>query len=334
MPFRDVLGQPEAVDRLRRAWIGGRLAQAYCFTGPTGVGKRTTALALAQALNCLAPTARGAGAGADACGSCRACRRIAAGVHPDVTLLTPQEKTVITIEQIRDLSARAGMRPYEGAAKVWILDPADRMQEPAANAFLKTLEEPAGVSLFILVTASPSALLPTIQSRCQALRFEPLGEASLRRILEDAGRSPQEAASAAAMAGGSAEQALEMDVEQARALRDRLVDGVWGCLGSLPALLEEAARLAKEKAGLEQALQILAGFTRDLALVKLRAPVPLAHAERQAEAERIAAAHSLEALLAIHAAQVDAQQALVRYAHPRLTAERMLLRMRTAVGEG
>src|SRR5512139_2104652 len=150
MPFRDLCGQDRAVSLLRRAWAGSRLAQAYCFTGPAGVGKRTTAVALAQAVNCLSPLVGAPGPGApDACGACRACIRIAAGQHPDVTLVTPEEKTVITIDQIRGLAARASLRAYEGTGKIWILDPAHDMQEPAANAFLKTLEEPPAGSLFV-----------------------------------------------------------------------------------------------------------------------------------------------------------------------------------------
>ena len=93
------------------------MAQAYCFSGPTGVGKRSTAVALAQAVNCLSPVGAPSGEDTpDACGACRACTRIAAGQHPDVTLIAPEEKTVITIDQIRGLAARAGLRAYEGSA--------------------------------------------------------------------------------------------------------------------------------------------------------------------------------------------------------------------------
>jgi DNA polymerase-3 subunit delta' len=134
MPLSALCGQDRAVALLRSAWTGGRLAQAYVFSGPAGVGKRTAALALAQAVNCLSPVSAPA---ADACGACSACRRIAAGRHPDVMLVGPAEdKTVITIDQVRALSGQAGLRAYEGRTKVWILDPADQMQEAAANALL------------------------------------------------------------------------------------------------------------------------------------------------------------------------------------------------------
>jgi DNA polymerase-3 subunit delta' len=336
MPFRDICGQDRPITLLRRAWTGRRLAQAYCFTGPSGVGKRTTAVALAQAVNCLSP-AGGASGGevADACGTCRACTRIAAGRHPDVTIVTlPADKTVITIEQIREVAARACLRAYEGSTKVWILDPADDMQEPAANAFLKTLEEPASGSLFILVTTAFSGLLPTIRSRCQEVRFTALDETHLRTILERGGHTPEEAAEAAAAAGGSAECAMSHDLHEVRAERRQLVEDVWGGLGSLPALLTLAERLAKDGPGLEDAVETLLAFTRDVAVARVGASADLLlPAEGRSEVERIAGNVSLAAVLQVHAAQREAQETLARHAQPRFVAERLLLEMRAAVGQ-
>jgi DNA polymerase-3 subunit delta' len=298
------------------------------------VGKRTTARALAQAVNCVAPVTGGTEAD-DACGACLACRKIGGDLHPDVVEVRPEGKTVITIDQIREVTGRATLRPYEGRRPVWILDPADRMQEPAANALLKTLEEPAGASLFVLVTAAPSALLPTILSRCQVVRFDPLGEAHLREILARHGRTPEDAAAAAAQACGSAEHALSLDVAEARATRDRLVAEVWAALNSPVAILERAEGLARDRAGLEAALTILAGFTRDIAVAKVGGTsAPLVHADHLAEVARLAAGTSLSAILDIFAAQVEAQRALARHANPRLTAERMLLYMRQALHRG
>ncbi len=334
MPFTEILGQERAVAHLRRAWLAERLSQAFCFAGPSGVGKRTTALALAQAVNCVTPVVGGAGA-TDACGACVACRKIGGGLHPDVVEVRPEGKTVITIDQIREVAGRATFRPYEGRRPVWILDPADLMQEPAANALLKTLEEPAGASLFVLVAAAASALLPTILSRCQVVRFDPLGEAHLREILARHGRTPEDAAAAAALAGGSAERALTLDVAEARETRDRVVAQVWAALDSPVAILERAEGLARDRAGLEATLTILAAFTRDLAVAKMGGPLAaLVHADRQAETARLAAGYPLSAILDIFAAQVEAHRALARYANPRLTAERMLLRMRQAIETG
>ncbi len=334
MPFGEICGQDRPVRLLRSAWAHGRLAQAYCFTGPAGVGKRSTAVALAQAVKCLSPvTAPAGGEARDACGACRACTRIAAGQHPDVTLVAPEEKTVITIDQIRSLAARAGLRAYEGSVKVWILDPAHEMQEPAANAFLKTLEEPAAGSLFILVTTAFSALLPTIRSRCQEIRFTALGEEPLRTILERHGRSTEVAAAAAAMAGGSAERALAPDASERCAERARLVTEVWSALDSLPALLDQAERLAKDRDTLEDALEALLAFTRDAAVARIGlTAASLLPAERRAEVARLTGDAPLAAVMQVHAAQRNAQQALAWHAQPRFAAERMLLGMRQALG--
>ncbi len=334
MPFREICGQDRPLSLLRRAWAGGRLAQAYCFTGPSGVGKRTAAVALAQAVNCLAPRDRASGGDSpDACGVCRSCTRIAAGQHPDVTLVAPEEKTVITIDQIRDLAARASLRAYEARAKVWILDPAHEMQEPAANAFLKTLEEPPAGSLFVLVTTTFSALLPTIRSRCQEVRFTALSEDHLQTILQRHGRSADEAAEVVSVAGGSAGRALALDLAEFRAARARLIEEVWSGLRFLPALLDEAERLAKDKAGLDEALETLLAFTRDAAVARLGdAAGGLLPGDRRADVERVAGRASLAAILRVHAAQREAQQALASHAQPRLAAERMLLAMRDAVG--
>jgi DNA polymerase-3 subunit delta' len=338
MTFRDILGQDRAVSRLRQAWTAGRLPQAYCFAGPPGVGKRTTAMALAQAVNCASPLAPGGETAArDACGSCLACRKVAAGIHPDVHQVRPETKAVITIDQVREVAAQAALRAYEGKAKVWILDPADLMQEPAANALLKTLEEPAGTSLFILVTTAPTALLPTIRSRCQHLQFEGLREDHLRQILTRQGRSPEDAAAAAALAAGSAERALALEVSQATVARDRIVQGVWGALSvaGLPALLDQAELLAKDRAGLERALEVLVSFSRDLAVTKVGGDAAsLVHADRPADLAKLAAAYPVGVILAVYQAQVEAQRSLSRYANPRMTAERMLLKMRQATGGG
>jgi DNA polymerase-3 subunit delta' len=336
MPFADILGQDRALSQLRLAVSDGRLSQAYCFFGPPGVGKHATALALAQAANCMAGPSRTRGAaGADACGTCIACQKVAAGLHPDVTEVRPEGKTVITIEQVREMTARAALRAYEGKTKIFILDPAELMQEPAANAILKTLEEPPGASLFILVTAAPSALLPTIVSRCQSVRFDPLGEGALRDILVRHGRTPEEAAAIAALASGSAGRALALDGEEIRATRERIVRQVWGGLGSPVSILECAEALAPDRAKLEEALEILAGFSRDLAVVKVGgAAAPLIPADRRSEAAPLAAGCSLGTILAFHRAQVEALRALARNANPRFIAERLLLRMRQAVAEG
>ena len=131
-----------------------------------------TAVATAQALNCLSP--RGEGESRDACGTCAACVRIARGVHPDVIVVEPGDSGSIKIEQIRDAIESAGYRPFEGRRRVVIVNEADAMAASPQNALLKMLEEPPPSSVFILITARPDMLLPTVRSRCQHLRFQPV----------------------------------------------------------------------------------------------------------------------------------------------------------------
>jgi len=167
------------------------------------------------------------------------------------------------------------------------------------------------------------------------VRFDPLGEAHLRSILVRHGRTPEEAAASAALAGGSAERALTLDVARVRTTRDRIVQEVWGALRSLPGILDRAESLAKDRAGLDEALEILASFSRDLAVARASGGNgPVVHGDRRAEVVRLASEHSTEALIQVFKAQVEAQRALARHANPRLTAERMLLRMRDAIHGG
>src|SRR5262249_59177701 len=138
--------------------------------GPDGVGKRRTAVALAQLLNCAAPRPSD-GIGLDACGSCPSCMRISRGVHSDVLVIVPGDTGAIKVDQVRDAIERAGYRPFEGRRRVVIIDEADRILVEAQNALLKTLEEPPSASMFVLVTSRPDLLLPTVPSRCPKLRF-------------------------------------------------------------------------------------------------------------------------------------------------------------------
>src|SRR5262249_16651234 len=153
------------------------LPPSLIFAGPKGSGKRQTALALAQTLNCLRPI-QAAPTGdnrlpVDACGECVQCTRIERGLHPDVVVVEPSEvgSSTKNIDQIRDLLDSAAYRPFEGQRRVIVLDDAVAFGAAAQNALLKSLEEPTASSVFILITAQPDMLLPTVRSRCIRLTF-------------------------------------------------------------------------------------------------------------------------------------------------------------------
>jgi DNA polymerase III subunit delta' len=177
MRFEDFIGNTKVFERLRAKLREDRFPHGLIFTGPEGVGKRTCALMIAKALNC-AETGLG-----DFCDTCIQCRKINSGVHSDVLLVgLEEEASEIKIPQIRNVLQMLGLRPLEGRHKVFLIDPADAMNNAAANALLKALEEPPGDSTFILLSANPQALLITVRSRCQSYAFSPLTLEEMRRL--------------------------------------------------------------------------------------------------------------------------------------------------------
>lgn len=192
--FADLHGQDRAVAVLRAAMGRGRLHHALLFTGPAGVGKRTAALAVASALNCEVAPGEG-------CGTCQVCSRIADGLHPDViTLVREGAAQIVPIETVRaQVVAAVGLPPHEARERVFLIDEATALQPAAANALLKTLEEPPARTRFILMTVAPDQLLPTIRSRCQRIGFAPLA-AEARRAIGGAEVEPVVAAARALLA--------------------------------------------------------------------------------------------------------------------------------------
>ncbi len=195
MPFKEIQGQPAALSVLRRMVARERVPGALLFLGPPHVGKRTAALALAQALNCdrrmagpvRPPAAAERGvpedSGPDACGACPSCRKIEAGAHPDVEVVAPDGQ-FIKIDQIRAVGDRLGLNPLQARRRLIVLAQAERMTLQAANAFLKTLEEPPADTTLVLCATEASLLPETIVSRCLPVRFAPLSEPVLRALLQ------------------------------------------------------------------------------------------------------------------------------------------------------
>jgi DNA polymerase-3 subunit delta' len=196
MSMRDFPAQESVVGLLQKSLGRGRLAHGYLFSGDHLGEMEGIARTLAKTLNCLQPPARAEnGQALDSCDHCLNCRRIESGNHPDVQWVRPESKLrVITIDQIRDLIQVIGLKPTEAEYKVAIISGADRMNTQAANAFLKTLEEPPARSIIILLTSALEQVLETILSRCLRLHFA--GEAGAR--LDDSSRQWIESLAAAA----------------------------------------------------------------------------------------------------------------------------------------
>lgn len=171
MSLAKLKGQKAAAEILLRSLKRGRLAHAYLFVGERGAGKLHAARELAKAVNCLASDLQG-----DACDQCASCRKIDAGNHPDVQWIRPESKSRrITILKVREFMRSIYLKPNEGRMKVGVLVDAECLQQEAANAFLKTLEEPAANSMILLLTSSPEQLLETILSRCLRIQFTGTG---------------------------------------------------------------------------------------------------------------------------------------------------------------
>jgi DNA polymerase-3 subunit delta' len=215
--WQGVLGHDAVIERFRRGLAHDRLAGAYLFAGPAGVGKRTLALKLAQALLCeQSPDAL------EICGRCASCRMVESGAHPDLDYLAkPAEKSFIPLELLigdRDhrmqegLCHRISLKPARGGRKIAILDDADYLNQEGANCLLKTLEEPPPRAMIVLIATGASRQLPTIRSRAQLVLFAPLADDDLAALIVAQGLAPDAAAAArlAAQAGGSISTALQM----------------------------------------------------------------------------------------------------------------------------
>lgn len=234
MPWAGIRGHDDVVETLRATIARGRFPHALLFVGPAGVGKRAFALALAQALFCE----HNAEEALLPCGACFGCRQVRAGSHPDLLMVAkPEDKHELPIELIRQLCLDLGRTPLRGRRRMAIVDDVDDLSPEAANAFLKTLEEPPPGAVLVLIGTSPELQLDTVRSRCRVVRFGPLSARDIAAILVDEGTVADraEAGRLADQAGGS--------LARARALADPELAGFH------QELIEEVAR-GFEAAGL------------------------------------------------------------------------------------
>jgi DNA polymerase-3 subunit delta' len=277
--FDKFIGNNHIKKVLRRLLASRRVPNALLFAGEDGVGKKQFALELAKSFVCQNPKI---GEACDVCAACRragnftfpksddkdAFKRVIFSEHSDIGLVVPYNKNIL-VDAIRGLESEAFFRPFEAAARFFIIDDADKMNDSASNALLKTLEEPALTSHIFLVSSRPDALLPTIRSRCQTLRFAPIDQAEIENyLLKTKQFAPADAALLAKLSSGKLGHALETDLGKFRQQRDAMVKVLESIL-----LTENRAELlriaeemndAKNKDDFEARLDILQTLIHDI----------------------------------------------------------------------
>ena len=278
--FSKLVGNDAVKQTLKRLIERGRVPNSLLFAGPDGVGKLQFALELARTFICSTPS------DGEACGVCSVCdrvdnfalpevtdknkddfKKVFFGGHTDVGKLVPYKRFIL-VDAIRDLEVHANFMPYEAKSRFFIVDDADKMNAESSNALLKTLEEPPPTSYIFLITSRPDSLLPTIRSRCQTLRFAPVGDPEIEQFLiNDRAYSHDEARLASRLARGSIGRALSIKVDKFRAQRERMLAVISGIADGDRASLfgiAEGMHDAKNKDAFEENLDILQSLIHDI----------------------------------------------------------------------
>lgn len=277
--FAELTGNETAKAQLKRLIVGRRVPNALLFAGPEGVGKKLFAVELARAFVCGEPV------DGEGCGKCSACLRagevvipnaekgeeydrVFFGQHADVGMVVPFKRN-LRVGSIRALEREANFRPYEAAVRFFIVNDADKMNDSAANALLKTLEEPPATTHIVLIASRPDSLLQTIRSRSQMIRFSPVAANEIEALLtQKHNLSPDDARLAARVSGGSIGRAVAVDLEKFRVARERLLTIVANAAHGRgrAEMLQIAEQLndAKNKDDFEENLAILETLIHDI----------------------------------------------------------------------
>ncbi len=320
----DMLGHEWAVDLLREQVIHGRLRHAYLITGPQGTGRRTLALRLAQAVNCLQPPAPG-----EPCLACRPCTQIGKMQHPDLDIVQAEQVGgTLKVEQVRLLQHNLSLAPYEARYRVALMLRFEEAHPSAANALLKTLEEPPPQVILLVTTESAERLLPTIVSRCEVLRLRPLSiEAVVQGLQSHWGLTGDDARRLAHLSGGRVGQAvyLHQHPEQLEQRKAWLDDHSRMLSATRLDRFGYAEAISKDKDVLRLALQTWATLWRDVLLCAGGAAAPLTNLDRAEEIEALAGRCGLPQARRMVQDLEHTVELLESNVNPRLATEVLLL---------
>lgn len=287
--FEDFRGQSAHLAQLESDFASGRNVHAYLMTGPRGTGKKSVARLCAMTALCRGEH--------KPCGVCGPCRRVIAGTHPDIHEIVPEKgKQTISVDVVRGMIEEAGVKSFEGGAKVLICPQAEKMTPQAQNCLLKTLEEPPERTVFFLITEQSGAMLSTIISRCRVVRFHPLDFESAKARLIKLGETEQNAAVKARISEGCVGQALEIG-ESSLALRRQVTQDVFS-IKSPADVLGVVNQYKDDKERQKQTLDILETAVRDIMLVA-SGHVPLEPGMYAPQAEDYAKAVPLAGCIAL-----------------------------------
>jgi len=317
------------VDMLRQHAAREDIRHAYLFCGPPGVGRRTLALRLAQALNCPTPLAAGV-----PCGVCRGCKQIEAMRHPDLTVIQAQDNEgeikeggVLKVEQIREARRALTLKPYQAKYRVTIFLRFQEANDSAANALLKTLEEAPAHAVLLLTADAPEQLLPTIVSRCEILRLRPLPIGAIESDLIERGLDEERARLLAHISGGRPGYARRlMDDSTVLEKREEYLNDLQTLI---PAPRVEkfsyAEKLSKDKDAMRQAILVWLSYWRDVLLRAAQADTPLINVDRNMEIEFIAGRLNLSSARRAVNNLEAALERMDKNVNSRLLAETLLL---------
>ncbi|MDD5772544.1 MAG: DNA polymerase III subunit delta' C-terminal domain-containing protein [bacterium] len=265
MSWDNVIGQKRVIEILKRTIENGRIPQAYIFTGTDGTGKRLVAKELAKALNCEKNTG-------NACNICLSCNKIDRDIHPDVEVISPAGQSGgIKIEQIHAIRERIFLKPLEGKYKFYIIDHAEGLikpQEASGNALLKLLEEPPNDTIFVLIPTEGQALIPTIVSRCQKIKFDYLSIGEVEKVLRDKFfYNEEDARLSAGFSFGRVDRALSFKDEKTKIEREEVFKNLKSPF--LKNLLTWARELSSMREKAIDVLDIMILYMRDILIYKI-----------------------------------------------------------------